>query len=73
MEMDSYRVSPGSIVNHKIFRGLSGTVSVQYLARWDELENTSWDTNQDLEQYVKVAERYRAGEPKQVGWKNAKY
>ena len=41
MEMDSYRVTPISIVSHRIPRGFSGTVSVQYLTSWNELENTS--------------------------------
>ena len=40
---------------------------------WDELENTSWETEQDLEQYSNVMERYWASEPKQVGGENAKY
>ena len=30
-------------------------------------------TEQDLEQYSNVVERYWAGEPKQVGGENAKY
>ena len=37
-------------------------VSVQYLTCWDELEKTSWETEQDLEQYGNVVERYWAGE-----------
>ena len=73
MEMDSYRVAPNSIVSHRILRGLSGTVSVQYLACWDELGNTSWETEQNLEQYGNVLERDWADEPKQVGGDNAKY
>ena len=61
MEMDSYRVTPGSKsqVSPRIF--------------WDELENTSWKTEQDLENYSNVVERYWASEPKQVGGENAKY
>ena len=43
IEMDFYRVTPRSIISHRILRGLSGTVSVQYLTSWDELENTSWE------------------------------
>ena len=46
---------------------------MQYLTSWNELENTSWETEQDLEQYSNVVERYWAGEPKQVGRENAKY
>ena len=72
MEMDSYRVTPRSIVSHTILRGFSGTVSVQYLTSWNELENTSWETKQDLEQYVNVMEQYWVGEPKQIGRENAK-
>ena len=67
MEMDSHRVTPGSIVSRRIFRGFPGTVSVQYLTCWDELEKTSWETKQDLEQYGNVVEHYWAGELKQVG------
>ena len=73
METDSYRVTPRSIVSHRILRGFSGTVSVQCLTSWNELEKTSWETGQDLEQYGNVVERYWAGEPKQVGGENAKY
>ena len=73
METDSSRVTPISIVSHRILRGFSGTVSVQYLTSWNELENTSWETEQGLEQYDNVVERYWAGEPKQVGGENAKY
>ena len=73
MEKDSYRITPRSIVSHRILRGFSGTVSVQYLTSWNELEKTSRETEQDLEQYGNVVERYWAGEPKQVGGKNAKY
>ena len=40
---------------------------------WDELENTYWGTEQDLEQYSNVVERYWASEPKQVGGGHAKY
>ena len=58
METDSYRVTPRPIVSHRILRGFSGTVSVQYLTSWNELENTSWETEQDLEQYGNVVERY---------------
>ena len=72
METDSYRVTPRSIVSYRILRGFSGTVSVQYLTSWNELENTSWETEQDLEQYGNVVERYWAGKPKQVGGENAK-
>ena len=73
MEMYSYRVTPRSIVSHRILRGFSGTVSVQYLTSWNELENTSRETEQDLEQYGNVVEPYWVGEPKQVGGENAKY
>ena len=66
-------VTPRSIRNHRILRGFSETVSVQYLTSWHELENTSWETEQDLEQYGNVVERYWAGNPKQVGGENAKY
>ena len=38
METDSYRVTPRSIVSHGILRGFSGTVSMQYLTSWNELE-----------------------------------
>ena len=38
METDSYRVTPRSIVSHRILRGFSETVSVQYLTSWNELE-----------------------------------
>ena len=48
-------------------------VSVQYLTSWNELKNASRETEQDLEQYGNVVERYWAGEPKQVGEENAKY
>ena len=40
METDSFRVTPRSIVSHRILRGFSGTVSVQYL--------TSWKTGKDF-------------------------
>ena len=73
METDSYRVTPRSIVSHRILREFSGTVSVQYLTSWNELEKTYWETEQDLQQYGNVVERYWAGEPKQVGGENAKY
>ena len=73
METDSYRVTPRSVDSHMILRGFSGTVSVQYLTSWNELEKTSWETEQALEQYGKVVECYWAGEPKQVGGVNAKY
>ena len=73
METYSYRITPRSIVSHRTLRGFSGTVSVQYLTSWNELENTSWETEQDLEQYGNVVERYWAGKPKQVGGENAKY
>ena len=72
IEVDSYRVTPRSIVSHRILRGFSGTVSVQFLTSRNKLKNTSWGTGQDLEQYSNVVERYWAGEPKQVGGKNAK-
>ena len=72
MEMDSFCGTPGSIVSHRFLRGFSGTVSVQYITCWDELENTFWETEQDLEQYINVVERYWASEPKQVGGQNAK-
>ena len=49
VEMDSYRVTPRSIVSHSILRGISGTMSVQYPTSWNEQENTSWETEQDLE------------------------
>ena len=58
METDSYRVTPRSIVSHRILPGFSGTVSVQNLTSWNELERTSWETEQDLEQYGNVVERY---------------
>ena len=58
MEMDSYRVTPRSIVSYRVLRGLSKTASVQYITSWNELENTSWETEQDLEQYGNVVERY---------------
>ena len=48
-------------------------MSVQYLTSWNELKNASRETEQDLEQYGNVVERYWAGEPKQVGGGNAKY
>ena len=67
MEKDTYRVTPRSIVSHRILRGFSGTVSVQYLTSWNELKKSYWETEQDLEQYGNVVERYWAGEPKQVG------
>ena len=73
IELDSYRVTPRSIVSHRILRGFSGTVSVQYLTSWNELENTSWETEQDLEQYGNVVELYWAGEQKQVGGENVKH
>ena len=73
METDNYHFTPRSILSHRILRGFSGTVSVQYLTSWNELEITSWETEQDLEQYGNVVERYWAGEPKQVGGENAKY
>ena len=73
MKMDSYRITPRSIVSHRILREFSGTVSVQYLTSWNELEKASRETEQDLEQYGYVVELYRAGEPKQVGGENAKY
>ena len=73
METDSYRVTPRSIVSHRILRGFSGAVSVQYLTTWNELEKTSWETEQALEQHGNVVERYWAGEPKQIGGENAKY
>ena len=73
MEIDSYCVTPRSIVSHRILRGLSGTVSVQYLASWNEQENTSWETEQDLKQHGNVVERCWMGESKQVGGENAKY
>ena len=41
MEMDSYRITPRSIVNHRVLQGFSGAVSVQYLTSWNELEKTS--------------------------------
>ena len=50
--------SGGSSTFDSILRGFSGTVSVQYLTCWDELENTSWETEIDLEQYSTVVERY---------------
>ena len=37
------------------------------------MENTSWETEQDLGQYSNVVERYWASEPKQVAGENAKY
>ena len=49
MEIDSYRVTPKSIVSHRVLRGYSGTLSVQYFTSWNELEKTSWETEQDLE------------------------
>ena len=73
MGTDSYRGTPRSIVSHRILRGFSGTVSVQYLTSWNELEKTCWETEQDLEQYGNVVEHYWAGEPKRVGRENAKY
>ena len=73
METDSYRVTPRSVDSHRIPRGFSGTVNVQYLTSWNELKKTSWETEQDLEQYGNVVERYWADEPKQVGGENAKY
>ena len=73
MQMNSYRVTPGSIVSHRILRGFSGTVSVQYLTCWDGLEKITWETEQDLEQNGNVVERYWAVEPKQVGGKTPKY
>ena len=73
MEMDSNRVTPRSIVIHRVLRGFSGTVSVQYRISWNELEKTSWKMDRDLEQYGNVMERYLVGEPKQVGGKNTKH
>ena len=73
MERDSYRITPTSIVSHRILRGFSGTVSVQYITSWNELANTSRETQQDLEQYGNVVERYWAGEPKQLGGNSVKY
>ena len=58
METDSFRVTPRSIVSHRILRGFSGTVSAQYLTSWNELGKTSWETEQDLKQYGNVVERY---------------
>ena len=58
IETDSYRVTPRSIVSHRILREFSGTVSVQYLTSWNELEKTSRETEQDLEQYGNVVERH---------------
>ena len=58
MEIDSYRATPGSIVSHRFLRGFSGTVSVQYITCWDELESTSRETEQDLERYGTLVERY---------------
>ena len=66
-------VTPRSIVIRRILRGFSEMVSVQYLTSWHELENTSWETEQDLEQYGNVVERNWAGNPEQVGGENAKY
>ena len=75
MGTDPYRVTIRSIVNHRILRGFSGTVSVQYLTSWNEMEKTSRETEQDLEQYGNgnVVERSGAGEPKQVRRENEKY
>ena len=73
MDIDSYRVTPRSIVSRRIPGEFSGTVSVQYLTGWNELENSSWKTEQDLEQYGNVVERYWAGEPRQVDGENAKH
>ena len=73
METDSYRVTPRSVDSHRILREFSGTVSVQYLTSWNELEKTYWETEQELEQYGNVVELYWASEPKQVGGENAKY
>ena len=69
METDSYRVTPRSIVSHRILRGFSGTVSAQYLTSWNELEKTSWETEQDLEQYGNVVEHYWADEPSKLAEK----
>ena len=71
MEMDSYRVTPRSIVSRRVLQGFSGMVDVQYLTSWNELENTSWETEQELEQYGNVTERNWSVEPKQVGGENA--
>ena len=73
MGTDSYRVTPRSIDNYRILRGFYGTVSMQYLISWNQLGKTSWKTEQDLEQYGNVVERYWAGEPKQVGGENANF
>ena len=73
MKIDSYRATPGSIVSHRTVRGFPGTVSVQYTTCWDALENVSWETEQDLEHYGNMIERYWAGEPKQVDGRKAKY
>ena len=73
MELDSYRATPGSIISHRFLRGFSGTVSVQYITCWDEMQNTFWETEQDLEQYGNVVESYWASEPIQVGGGTAKY
>ena len=72
-EIDSYRATPGSIVSHRFLRGFSGTVSALHITCWDELENTSWETEQDLEQYSNVVERYWVSNSKQVDGENAKY
>ena len=63
------RVTRRSIVSHRMLRGFSGTVSVQQLTSWNGLENTSWETEQDLEQYGNVVERYigRVSRSKSVG------
>ena len=48
-------------------------MSAQYLTSWNKLENTSWETEENLEQYGNVVGRYWAAEPKQVGGENANY
>ena len=63
MEIDFHRATPGSIVSHRTLRRFSGTVSVQYITCRGEMENTSWETEQDLERYGNGVERYWAGEP----------
>ena len=46
---------------------------MRYLTSWNELEKTSWETEEDLEQYGNIVKRCWASNPKQVGGENMKY
>ena len=74
MKMDSYPATSGGIhrwsqVSPRIF--WDGERVVYHLLGRNG--STSWETEQDLEQYSNVVERYWVSEPKQVGRENAKY